>query len=129
MTILVWLNEDYEGGETHFPTPGLKLKGRTGDAILFRNTGADGRTDPASGHAGLPVTARREADRQPLDPGAAVRDAGGGPSGVTNSPQSLRRRGTSRGSAGGASRHREPARLCYARSYTARTNTEREVSA
>jgi len=57
MTMLVWLNEDYEGGETHFPTPGLKLKGRTGDAILFRNTGPDGRRDPASGHAGLPVTA------------------------------------------------------------------------
>jgi len=56
MTMLVWLNEDYEGGETHFPTPGLKLKGRTGDAILFRNTGPDGRRDPAAGHAGLPVT-------------------------------------------------------------------------
>jgi prolyl 4-hydroxylase len=57
MTILVWLNEDYEGGETHFPTPGLKLKGRTGDAILFRNTGPGGQRDPSSGHAGLPVTA------------------------------------------------------------------------
>ncbi|MEA3011219.1 MAG: prolyl 4-hydroxylase [Sphingomonadales bacterium] len=56
MTLLVWLNEDYEGGETHFPTPGLKLKGRAGDAILFGNTGTDGRRDPASGHAGLPVT-------------------------------------------------------------------------
>jgi prolyl 4-hydroxylase len=57
MTMLVWLNDDYEGGETHFPTPGLKLKGRAGDALLFRNTRADGRRDPASGHAGLPVTA------------------------------------------------------------------------
>lgn len=57
MTMLVWLNEDYSGGETHFPTPGLKLKGRTGDAILFRNTGPDGRRDPASGHSGLSVTA------------------------------------------------------------------------
>jgi prolyl 4-hydroxylase len=57
MTFLVWLNDDYEGGETYFPTPGLKLKGRPGDALLFRNTGPDGRRDPASGHAGLPVTA------------------------------------------------------------------------
>lgn len=57
MTFLVWLNDDYEGGETHFPTPGLKLKGRSGDAILFRNTAADGRRDPAAGHSGLPVTA------------------------------------------------------------------------
>jgi prolyl 4-hydroxylase len=55
MTMLVWLNDDYEGGETHFPTAGLKLKGRVGDAILFRNTGPDGRPDPASGHSGLPV--------------------------------------------------------------------------
>jgi prolyl 4-hydroxylase len=57
MTMLVWLNDDYEEGETHFPAAGLKLKGRVGDAILFRNTGPDGRPDPASGHAGLPVTA------------------------------------------------------------------------
>ncbi len=56
MTFLVWLNEDYDGGETFFPTPGLKLKGKPGDAILFRNTGPDGRRDPAAGHAGLPVT-------------------------------------------------------------------------
>jgi prolyl 4-hydroxylase len=57
LTFLVWLNDDYEGGETYFPTASLKLKGRPGDAILFRNTGADGRRDSASGHAGLPVTA------------------------------------------------------------------------
>jgi prolyl 4-hydroxylase len=55
MTFLVWLNEDYEGGETFFPTPGLRLKGQAGDGILFRNTGADGRRDPAAGHSGLPV--------------------------------------------------------------------------
>ncbi len=55
MTLLVWLNEDFEGGETHFPTPGLKLRGRTGDSLLFRNTGPDGRRDPQAGHAGLPV--------------------------------------------------------------------------
>jgi prolyl 4-hydroxylase len=57
MTMLVWLNAGYEGGETCFPTAGLKLKGRPGDAILFRNAGPDGRRDPASGHAGLPVMA------------------------------------------------------------------------
>ncbi|HEX8222703.1 MAG TPA: 2OG-Fe(II) oxygenase [Allosphingosinicella sp.] len=55
MTFLVWLNEDYEGGKTFFPTAGLRLKGTTGDAVLFRNTGPDGRRDPAAGHAGLPV--------------------------------------------------------------------------
>src|SRR5687768_10321158 len=39
LTMIVWLNADYEGGETHFPTPGLSLRGKAGDAILFRNTG------------------------------------------------------------------------------------------
>jgi prolyl 4-hydroxylase len=57
LTILVWLNDDYAGGETFFPTPGLKLRGRAGDALLFRNTLPDGRRDPSAGHSGLPVTA------------------------------------------------------------------------
>lgn len=56
-TILVWLNAGYEGGETWFMTPRLALKGQPGDAVLFRNTGPDGRRDPDSAHAGLPVTA------------------------------------------------------------------------
>jgi prolyl 4-hydroxylase len=56
MTMLVWLNEAYEGGETHFPVPGLSLRYGAGDAILFRNVGDDGAKDPASAHAGLPVT-------------------------------------------------------------------------
>lgn len=55
MTLLIWLNEGYEGGETRFETLGLALRGAAGDAILFRNTGPDGRRDPAAGHAGLPV--------------------------------------------------------------------------
>lgn len=56
LTMIVWLNEAFEGGETRFMTTGARLKGRTGDALLFRNALADGRRDPASGHAGLPVT-------------------------------------------------------------------------
>jgi prolyl 4-hydroxylase len=54
-TMLVWLNEDYEGGETWFNAPKLALKEVPGDAVLFRNVGADGRRDPLSAHAGLPV--------------------------------------------------------------------------
>jgi prolyl 4-hydroxylase len=57
LTMLVWLNEDYEGGETWFNTPQLALKGQPGDAVLFRNIGPDGRRDPKSAHAGLPVKA------------------------------------------------------------------------
>jgi prolyl 4-hydroxylase len=56
LTILVWLNEDYDGGETLFMTSGRKLRGRTGDALLFRNADASGRRDPATAHAGQPVT-------------------------------------------------------------------------
>jgi prolyl 4-hydroxylase len=55
LTMLVWLNEEYEGGETWFNTPQLALKGQPGDAVLFRNVGEDGRRDPKSAHAGLPV--------------------------------------------------------------------------
>jgi prolyl 4-hydroxylase len=56
ITMLVYLNEGYEGGETCFVRTGLKVKGKKGDALLFRNTLADGRSDPASEHAGLPIT-------------------------------------------------------------------------
>ncbi len=56
LTMIVWLNEDYEGGETMFLKTGAKLKGKTGDALLFVNTLPDGSRDPASAHAGLPVT-------------------------------------------------------------------------
>lgn len=55
LTVLVYLSDDYEGGETDFPHLGLSHRGRTGDALLFRNAGADGRADPLSLHAGLPV--------------------------------------------------------------------------
>lgn len=55
-TALVYLNHDYEGGETCFPKTGLKVKGRKGDAVVFRNAGPDRRPDPMSEHAGLPVT-------------------------------------------------------------------------
>jgi prolyl 4-hydroxylase len=56
LTVLVWLNEGYGGGETEFVKSGLRAKGRKGDALLFRNGLPDGRPDPLSEHAGLPVT-------------------------------------------------------------------------
>jgi prolyl 4-hydroxylase len=56
LTMIVWLDEDYEGGETMFMKTGAKLKGRTGDALLFRNALPDGTRDPDAAHAGLPVT-------------------------------------------------------------------------
>ena len=56
MTFLVYLDEDYDGGETAFPALGLKVRGRTGDGLLFRNASGDGTPDQRSIHAGLPVT-------------------------------------------------------------------------
>ncbi len=55
MTALVYLNDAYVGGETEFTRLGLKVKGRKGDVLVFRNTQADGFPDPISEHAGLPV--------------------------------------------------------------------------
>ena len=55
LTFLVYLNEDYEGGETAFPKIGLKVGGRRGDGLLFRNATPDGEPDPLALHAGLPV--------------------------------------------------------------------------
>jgi prolyl 4-hydroxylase len=57
LTLIVYLNDDYEGGETFFFAPQLKVKGRAGEGLLFANALPDGRPDPASRHAGLPVTA------------------------------------------------------------------------
>jgi len=55
-TMLVYLNDGYEGGETLFTAIGLAVKGPKGDAILFRNVDGMGRADMLSRHAGLPVT-------------------------------------------------------------------------
>lgn len=54
-TLIVFLNDAFEGGATHFPAIGAALRGRTGDAIVFANTLAGGRVDERSRHAGLPV--------------------------------------------------------------------------
>jgi prolyl 4-hydroxylase len=56
LTFLVYLDEDYDGGETSFPTVGIKVRGRSGDGLLFRNALPDGMLDPRAIHAGLPVT-------------------------------------------------------------------------
>ena len=56
-TLLVYLNDGYEGGETQFPHIDWSFKGRTGDAIIFRSLREDGQIERRSAHAGLPVTA------------------------------------------------------------------------
>lgn len=55
-TVLLYLNQGFGGGETAFPHYGLSVTPRGGDALLFLNTGPNGRPDPRAQHAGVPVT-------------------------------------------------------------------------
>jgi prolyl 4-hydroxylase len=55
LTFLVYLNDDYGGGETDFPELGLHIRGEAGMGLLFANALPDGRPDPRMRHAGLPV--------------------------------------------------------------------------
>jgi hypothetical protein len=55
-TLLVYLNDAFEGGETDFPRAGVRYRGQTGDAILFHNVDEKGAVDPQTLHAGLPPT-------------------------------------------------------------------------
>ncbi len=55
-TFLVFLNDDFEGGETAFEAGGLRHRGRKGDALLWANTLPDGSIDRRTRHAGLPPT-------------------------------------------------------------------------
>jgi FOG: TPR repeat, SEL1 subfamily len=56
LTALIWLTEDYSGGETCFDELGIRERGRTGDLLLFGNTLPDGSPDPRTRHSGAPVT-------------------------------------------------------------------------
>ncbi len=56
MTVLVYLNHDYKGGETVFPEIGLTVRGRKGDALIFTSALPDRTVDPLSKHAGLPIS-------------------------------------------------------------------------
>lgn len=55
-TVLVYLNDDYEGGETDFPLLGLRHRAARGDALLFWNVKPSGALDYDTLHAGLPPT-------------------------------------------------------------------------
>lgn len=55
-TFLLYLNEDYEGGETDFPKVGISHRGRRGDALFFANVDPSGAPDRQTFHAGRPPT-------------------------------------------------------------------------
>lgn len=56
VTALIYLNDDFEGGETDFPELDWRFKGKAGDALVFWNTTPDGVPDQRTLHAGLPPT-------------------------------------------------------------------------
>ncbi|MDB5474917.1 MAG: hypothetical protein JWP49_428 [Phenylobacterium sp.] len=53
VTFLVYLNDDFEGGETTFPKADVRFKGQAGDVLFFANVDTDQRPDRQSLHAGL----------------------------------------------------------------------------
>lgn len=53
-TLMLYLNDVVEGGETDFPKLGLKFKPKRGRAIIWRNTNRDGSVNPNTLHAGRP---------------------------------------------------------------------------
>jgi prolyl 4-hydroxylase len=55
-TALLYLNDAYEGGETHFPEIKVTVRGAVGDLLIFHNLTADQAPDPRMTHAGLPIT-------------------------------------------------------------------------
>lgn len=54
-TMVTYLNLPGAGGGTDFPRRGIVVTPELGAGVLFTNTLADGRPDPDSLHAGLPV--------------------------------------------------------------------------
>lgn len=55
-TFLIYLNDDFDGGETQFPLIGYSYVGGKGDALLFRNVDASGAPDQGTMHVGMPPT-------------------------------------------------------------------------
>ncbi len=56
ITFIVYLNDDYDGGETAFPQLGFEHKGRRGGGIYFVNALPDLSPDKRMLHAGRPPT-------------------------------------------------------------------------
>lgn len=56
ITFLLYLNDDYEGGETTFPELGIVNRGRRGEGLYFINSRADRSADRQMLHTGSPPT-------------------------------------------------------------------------
>ena len=75
VTFLVYLNDDYDGGETEFPKLGLKHKGAAGEGLYFVNALKDGSADVRTVHAGRPPLAGEKWIISQFIRGHAVRPA------------------------------------------------------
>ena len=54
-TLLMYLNDDFKGGETAFPHIGLSIRPKRGKAILFWSTDKYESIHPEAKHQGMPV--------------------------------------------------------------------------
>lgn len=54
-TLLLYLNDDYEGGETVFNELNIKVKGQSGDILIFDNVDQDGQPDRRTKHEGKEI--------------------------------------------------------------------------
>ena len=55
-TFLLYLNDDFEGAETDFPSVDISHRGAKGDALFFANVDPSGAPDRTTLHAGRPPT-------------------------------------------------------------------------
>lgn len=55
LTAILYCNDDYGGGETEFPELRIRVRGQTGDLLVFRNLDDEAMPDPRLLHAGRPV--------------------------------------------------------------------------
>lgn len=60
ITIVTYLNDDFDDAPTHFPALNIKFRGKTGDAIAWSNVGPNGEPDRNTVHAGEPPTRGRK---------------------------------------------------------------------
>ena len=54
-SFLFYLNDDFTGGETDFPTKKIQITPKLGRLLIWKNLNDDGSLDYKSYHAGLPV--------------------------------------------------------------------------
>lgn len=54
-SVLFYLNDDFEGGETEFPKLNIKVTPELGKLLIWENMNSDGTLNYDSLHAGLPV--------------------------------------------------------------------------